>query len=324
MKNTDLPPLPPPQHVGPEVCQVIGLYLAVWDDLSDQQRATIAAHLEICDHCAHERRLLGRLTGMIASLDASNPSPHVDRAIRAAIATRHNQDSSHSVRFPARPTRKRSWRLGWLAAAIVTLLLALLGVTRFLSLPFTPSQEVFALPANLTWNAYVLHYSQTKISAQGEPYKIDCYRELATGRVHVETVMPGKVDVVAVSDKNEVLGKDMMHNVAQWDAQEWSIDEPMFDLAQLRRDLQSGQAVYAGKGIFNRQEVYRIRYSNGHVLLLDMHYMPVNVLEDESSTVKKPMYDTFRLLPSTQVSATMWDMQVPPGFKMGKLPEKPR
>jgi hypothetical protein len=50
-----------------------------------------------------------------------------------------------------------------------------------------------------------------------------------------------------------------------------------------------------------------------------MDYMPVNVLQRAG----EPVYDTFTLLSSLAVPASMWDMTVPQGFTMGALPAKP-
>jgi len=70
--------------------------------------------------------------------------------------------------------------------------------------------------------------------------------------------------------------------------------------------------------------VYRIQDSDGHVLLLDMQYRPVNMLErTNGGGAEQPMYEVFRLLPASHVSQEMWNMSVPPGFKMGTLPQRP-
>jgi hypothetical protein len=58
--------------------------------------------------------------------------------------------------------------------------------------------------------------------------------------------------------------------------------------------------------------------------LLDMHYMPVNVLRGAVGPgTGRPMYETLQLLSHSQVSDSMWNMSVPPGFQMGTLPTKP-
>ena len=160
--------------------------------------------------------------------------------------------------------------------------------------------------------------------ADGAPCHIDTYHDLGTGRMHVETVMDNTLDVVAVGDEHAMLGKDMMHHVAQWGAMAWSVDDSAFDLAQLRFALQTKSAVYLGKSRFHGQDVYRIRNQNGLVLLLDMRYKPVNLLRGAgSSGTGEPMYNVFKLMPVSQVSASMWDMRIPAGFHMGALPQRP-
>jgi hypothetical protein len=135
--------------------------------------------------------------------------------------------------------------------------------------------------------------------------------------------MDGKLDVVLVSDTHETLGMDMVHHVAQWGATQWSVDESKFNLALLRSDLQTKQAVYEGEAVFQGQNVYRIRYSDGEVLLLNMNYMPVNVLQTVSSSGESaPVYDTLQWVSSSRMPHGMWDMSVPAGFKLGTLPTK--
>ena len=61
---------------------------------------------------------------------------------------------------------------------------------------------------------------------------------------------------------------------------------------------------------------------NGEILLLDMHYKPVNVLQDTNgSGTGKAMYDKMQLLSTAPTG--MMDMTPPAGFKTGKLPAKP-
>jgi hypothetical protein len=117
---------------------------------------------------------------------------------------------------------------------------------------------------------------------------------------------------------------DMMHHVAQWNAQAWATDESMFNLQQVRSDLQTGKAAYLGKGSFNGQPVYQIRCPNNQVLLLNMNYMPVNVLQvTSSSNAGQPVYNTVEWLQSSKVPDSTWDMNVPHDFKMGTLPSTP-
>jgi len=134
----------------------------------------------------------------------------------------------------------------------------------------------------------------------------------------------GQVDVVVVSDNHEMLGMDMIHHVAQMGTDSWMVDDSLFDLSQLRHDIQTHNAVYLDTDSFKGQEVYRIRWKDGLVLLLDMQYRPVNVLRGAVGPgTGAPIYTTLKLMPSSQVSSSMWDMSVPHGFQMGQLPEKP-
>jgi hypothetical protein len=205
-----------------------------------------------------------------------------------------------------------------LAAALA---LALLATLHFGGGPAT---QAFTLPSNLSWNGYVLYHTETRIDAKGERYSVNTYHDMATGRMHVETVMPGSMDVVVVGDDRSMLGLDMMHHVAQWGADAWSVDETPFDLAQLRSDLNAQRAVYLDKDTFHGQPVYRVRTRNGLVLLLDMNYRPVNVLSGAVGPgTGEPLYNTLVLMPSSHVSSSMWDMGVPEGFRMGTLPDRP-
>jgi hypothetical protein len=209
--------------------------------------------------------------------------------------------------------------------AAAAMLFFVMGMTLHFWNGFPPSKaQVFSLPANLSWNGYVLYQSETRLDAKGIRYNVSTYDNLGTGQMHVETVMPGSLDVVAVGDKQQVLGLDMMHQVAAWGAIAWSVDETAFDLAALRSDLAADRAEYLDEDLFRGQTVYRVRCSNGLVLLLDMHYNPVNVLRGAVGPgTGEPIYDTLKLMPTATVSHTMWDMSVPAGFKMGKLPQKP-
>jgi hypothetical protein len=202
-----------------------------------------------------------------------------------------------------------------LFAVLATLQLARVPASR---------QSAFILPAALTWSGYVLYHTETRMSSKGQRYQIKTYHNLATDRIHVETVEDGVLDVIVVGDAHKMLGMDMMHHTAQWGATEWGVDESMFNLPLLRSDLQTGRASYLGTDSFRGQDVYRVRCENGFVLLLDMHYLPVNVLRGAVGPgTGEPMYDTLRLLSPSKVSNSMWNMSVPPGFQMGALPAKP-
>jgi hypothetical protein len=307
------------------------LYIAVAQDISAEQLRIVSDHMQTCELCAREHLHIQRATRLVAGLEASSPSSRVDQAVMAAIAARTGQSSEHKSASPPRPialprrSRRRPVRIAATLAAVAALLLVVFATAQFLSSYFLPGQQTaFALPANLSWGAYVLYHTQTKMTAQGEPYQISTYHQLATNHMNVETVMDGKIDVMMVTDGDQALGLDMMHHVAQWDAHNWGVDESMFDLARLRQDLRAGRAVYLGKGDFKGQQVYRIRCDNGLILLLDMQYRPVNVLQKANGPgTGTPVYTTVRLLSPAQVPASMWSMTIPKGFKMGTLPQNP-
>jgi hypothetical protein len=182
------------------------------------------------------------------------------------------------------------------------------------------SQQAFALPANLSWNNYVLFYKQTATSAQGNQYKVTSYHNMSDDSMRTETVMDGKVDVLVVKDQQKSLGLDLMNHVAQWNVRNWGVDDSMFDLVTLRKDLQTGRAKYLGKDHFNGQGVYRIRTADGDILLLNMQYLPVNALaKGQETTGSKPMFDQLQWLQPGQVPDSTWDMKVPANFKEGKI-----
>src|SRR5205085_43518 len=82
-----------------------------------------------------------------------------------------------------------------------------------------------------------------------------------------------------------------------------------FNLAELRGDIDAHRAVYLDQDVFRGQSVYRIRARNGLVLLLDMHYRPVNVLRGAIGPgTGAPIYDVLALMPASHVSHSMWDM----------------
>lgn len=353
MNNTDhfplpddsMPPMPGAQEYGPQVCATIRLYLAIQDDLTPEQQQALSEHVRNCAGCAEEQRLLNRSTQLVAGfahLAESAPSTRVEQAIMAAIAARSREETPDLVavgaqelkpvpaEFPHKAAIKAGrshqrhsiWLVGQLVAAALILLALLSSVYFFGVAPHGPS--AFQLPQNLSWNGYVLYHSQTVIGANGLLYHVDTYHDLGTGRMHVETTLAQQLDVVAVGDAQKVLGMDMIHHVAQWGADAWSVDDSLFNLAGLRSDLQAKRAVYLDQDSFRGQDVYRIRWKNGLVLLLDMYYMPVNVLQGAIGPgTGEPMYDTLILMPASQVSNTMWDMSIPHGFRMGTLPPRP-
>ena len=185
-----------------------------------------------------------------------------------------------------------------------------LTVTHFIA--FAPSTaNAFELPANLSWSNYVLYHSETRTGANGMVYHVESYHDLGSNNMHVEIVADGHVDVVVVGDDHAMLGMDMMHHVAQWNADAWAVDDSVFDLAELRHELQTKSAAYLDKETFRGQEVYRIQCKDGLVMLLDMNYMPVNVLQGSSSSdMARPMYDTLKLMPTSKMPASMWDMSI--------------
>lgn len=336
-READLPPLPPTNVSGPAVCANIRLYLAVWDDLSPLQKQVVSQHMQSCPDCNRELQLMKRSTHLVACLDTSEPSARVDEAVMAAIASRsHSLQSAKPTSLSARrqaSAPRRAGRgmpsmvaMGGIAAAV--LLAAFLSSAYFIMGIGQPhptaivgqSQGVFALPANLSWNNYVLFYKQTTTSAQGNQYRITSYHNMSDDSMRTETVMDDKVDVLLVKDQQKSLALDLMHHVAQWDVQSWAVDDSMFDLATLRKDLQSGRATYLGKDTFQGQPVYRVRTAQGDILLLNMQYLPVNALaKGQQAPGSKPMFDQLQWLQPGQVSNAIWDMKVPANFKMGTI-----
>ncbi|GER88395.1 hypothetical protein KDW_25570 [Dictyobacter vulcani] len=320
----DLPPLPPQGAIGPEVCAIIHLYLAVWQDVTPAQRQAVSLHVQSCPRCQNELSVLQRATQIVYSLPSSEPSVQVDQALLAAIRARRQADTrSAPAALPPRPLRSRKKQLpmrfiGVLAAAAILILALAFSVPRFINQPL----QAFTLPTNLSWNNYVLFSKQAMTNAQGEHYQVMTYHQMQANVINVETVMNGKLDVVVVKDPQKALGLDMMHHVAQWDAQSWVDDTKFFDLDRLRHDLSTGSAVYLGKDHFNGKDVYRIRYPDGHILILDMDYMPVNILPADKNN-GTPMYETIQWLYPSKVSASVWSMQVPDNFRMGQLPRHP-
>jgi hypothetical protein len=323
MNSTHLPPLPKEGESGPQVCDTVRLYLAVFDDLTPGQVNLLFKHVDKCPACSEAFRLMNDATRRVRDLGASAPSRRVDAAILALQMNQPQMRSGKPVKRAARSGRSIKV-ISQAAVAIAAILLFMfLTVTHFIA--FAPSKvDAFALPANLSWSNYVLYHSETINGANGMVYHVVSYHDLGSNNMHVETKADGQVDVVVVGDDHAMLGMDMMHHVAQWNADAWAVDDSMFDLAELRHELQTQSAVYLDKESFRGQEVYRIRCKNGLVMLLDMNYMPVNVLQGSSSAdMSKPMYDTLTLMPVSEMSPSMWNRSVPPGFHMGTLPTKP-
>lgn len=334
---SSMPPVPEAGAQGPQVCATVQLYLAVLDDLPREQVDALMQHVHTCANCTAQYHLLHRATRTVSSMSASAPSARVDQAIMLLIAARSATSVSVIEKQPVRVGLLREpahvqqrwqpsfWVISQIAASVI-LLLGLITVARYVM--GTPtSKTAFSLPENLTWDAYVIYHSETRIANDGEHYVVNTYHDLADGDIHAETMMNNTLDVVAIEDSSMILGLDMMHHIAQWGAQEWGIDqseESMFNLPELRRDLTSNVDVYLGTDVFHGLDVYRVRCKNGLVLLLDMHYMPVNVLRGAVGPgTGEPIYTTVTLMQPAQVSNSMWNMSVPPGFQMGTLPARP-
>jgi hypothetical protein len=334
------------------------MYLGVLDDLTTVQLEIILEHVRICADCAAAQLLMQRATSIVGGLPGSTPSPRVDEAVMTAIAARgkvqpggsdasvlarsgHAQSQASplipsplspprearaTLSLPA-PTRRRRFGLRWGALASVAMaavvILSFLATARFM-FGFGAASQAFTLPASLSWNGYVIYHSETRIDAQGVRYYVSAYYDPGSGRMRVETVMPGSMDVVAVGDSQNMLGLDMMNHVAQWEANAWSTNESMFNLAAIRSDMKTSRAAFMDKDVFRGQAVYRLRCSNGLVLLLNMRYEPVNVLRGAVGPgTGEPLYDSLVMMPSSHVPAEMWDMRVPKGFTMGSLPQRP-
>ncbi|MBA2679742.1 MAG: hypothetical protein H0U76_15255 [Ktedonobacteraceae bacterium] len=336
-QEADLPPLPPTNVSGPAICANIRLYLAVWDDLSPFQRQVVSQHMQSCPDCSRELQLMKRSTHLVACLDTSEPSARVDEAVMAAIAARSSaQQAAKPLSLSARrqaSSPRRSSRsmprmvaLGGIAAALLLAAFLSAYFVMGMGLPHQiagigigQSQQAFALPTNLSWNNYVL-YKQTVTSTQGNQYRVTSYHNMSDDSMRTETVMDDKVDVLVVKDQQKSLGLDLMNHVAQWNVHNWDVDDSMFDLATLQKDLQTGRAKYLGEDHFKGQDVYRIRNAQGDILLLNMQYMPINALNKGQETANsKPMFDQLQWLQPNQVPDATWDMKVPANFKIGKI-----
>lgn len=339
MNPGDFPPFPATGARGPQACKAVRFYLAIVDDLPFEQVSILSTHIHTCPACATEFRLLQNTTHLIAALPPSIPAAHVDQAILVAIARRgktfrgsiqlHTEKSRNTEpiarRLPVRkPPRRRP--TGMLVGVAVLFLLILIGIfLRGLIFPASNNSQAFQFPHNLSWNGYVLHYTQTMASGQEEHYQVEVYQDLGTNQMHIESSMPNQFDVIVVTDTQTMLGKDMMHHVAQIGnmVQPWAINGSLFDLTHLRQNLATHHMNYLGQETYEGQKVYLVQTDSGHVLLLNMQYLPVNVLQYFTTPgTGTPLYTTFNLMPSTSVSDSMWNMQVPSDFHMGRLPAK--
>ena len=307
----------------PRECETIRQYLAVWDDLTTEQRSTVAAHVRSCPSCSTEHLAMNQVTHLVASLEGSSPSARVDKAIMEAIVAQSKpRQVRHLLPISRQKRHKNTLQVAGLLVAAAVVLVATFATVRFMKTP-SPTQA-FLLPATLSWSGYVLYHSQTKIDTKGKRYRVDSYHQLGSSQFNVETVQEGSVDVVLVEQGPNNLGMDEMHHVAQHNVQGWGIDmsqELMFDMNEVRHELNTHQASYMDTDSFRGTQVYRIRCENGLVLLLDMKYRPVNILAGAVGPgTGEPIFDTVSLLPPTKVPPSMWSMQVPNGFKMGVLP----
>ncbi len=323
MNSTDLPPIPKVGEYGPQVCNTVRLYLAVLDDLSPEQVNLLFKHVQTCSTCTAEFQFLNSATRLVEGLGATSPSPRIDAAIMALQFDKNGM----RTRKPVNVAHRRRPSVRVISQAVVAiaaiLFFVILTATHFIALAPGGSQT-FALPANLSWSNYVLYHSETRTGANGMVYRVESYHDLGSNQMHIETMASGQLDVVVVSDDHTMLGMDMLHHVAQWDADAWAVDDSLFDLAALRHELQTKSAVYLDKENFRGQDVYRIRFKDGLVMLLDMDYMPVNVLQGSaSSDMARPMYNSLKLMPASEMPTTMWNMSIPSGFHMGTLPAKP-
>ena len=325
MNNTDLPPLPKAGVHGPQVCAIVRLYLAVLEDVPAEQTRLVFEHLDTCSGCAAELHLFTLATQLVSGAAHLEPPPRVDQAVQGAIAARSSTRHPEHMRLLRSRHVSRNHRFLWLigqVAAVVILLITIMAAHLLVG-ALAPSRA-FALPTSLSWSGYVLFYRETKIGMNGVQYRVNCYHDLGTGRMRVETMAGSDLDIVVVGNDQLLLGKDLIHHIAQWGARTWGVDDSMFDLARLRSDLQAHRAIYEGVDAFHGQEVYRIRRGNGLVLLLDMHYWPVNVLSNaQSPGTSAPIYETLTWLKVSQVPGILWDIRVPVGFRMGDLPAGP-
>ena len=323
MNSTDLPPIPQIGESGLQVCNTVRLYLAILDDLSPEQVSLLFKHVDVCSTCTAEYHLLNNTTRRVEGLGVSTPSSRVDAAIMALRFDQQGLQTRKPVKHA--PLHARSVRIISQAVVAIAAILLFMFLTATHFIAFAPTgAKAFQIPTNLSWSNYVLYHSETRVDANGMVYRVESYHDLGSNNVHVETMATGQMDVVVVGDTHAMLGMDMLHRVAQWQADAWAVDDSVFDLKELRYELQTKTAVYLDKEIFRGQEVYRIRCKDGLVMLLDMNYLPVNVLQGSSnSDMAKPMYDTLKLMPASAMSSSMWNMNVPSGFQMGKLPAKP-
>jgi len=313
-----------PEEPDHAACEAIRRSIGVWDDLMPEQRQRVEAHLRSCPACTAEHLVISRATRLLATLEMSSPSARVDKAVMDAMLAQSKR--GRVLRFMPISSQKRrthTLQLAGLLMAAVVVLVATFTTVRIMKTP-SAAKQAFLLPATLSWSAYILYHSQTKIDARGKRYHVESYHQLNDGYLNVETVQAGMVHVVLIDDGHNTLGMDEMRHIAQYSVQGWGIDvsqEALFDVNELRREIAMHQASYLDTDMFRGTAVYRLHCANGLVLLLDMKYNPVNILAGAVGPgTGEPIYDRLSLLPPTKVAASMWNMQVPAGFTMGVLP----
>src|SRR5207237_10117647 len=116
MDNSNLPPLPRAGEVGPEVCAVVRLYLAVIDDLTAEQVELLSEHVVACAACGEEFSMLERATHLVGSFAATAPSQRVDAAVQAMMTAQPGKRTPVAMRSstPGRsvPLRRAAWIVG--------------------------------------------------------------------------------------------------------------------------------------------------------------------------------------------------------------------
>lgn len=322
-----LPPLPPPGSPESEICAVIQTYMAVESDLSPVQLRAVAAHVRMCADCAHEQQVLRGLTRLVTRLPETEPSQRVDDAVFAAIAARRslsqNTASSQTTArlrpvpgLGRRPPRKKPVSIARrtsLIAAAAALVLALLTSLSFI-FGYGPFGHSFSVPGSVTWSGNVMYYTQTATEKDGTTYQVTGYYNLDKNVLNVRYTIPGKMDVMIVSNQQGNIAIDNMHQ--QWQSNvdlPTEFDGDLFNAQQVRQDLQSGKAKYNGTESFAGQSVYSITCPDSQILLLNTaSYTPVNVLDKSG----KPEYDTVRFLSPSQVPASTWSMDPPSGYQV--------
>src|SRR5260370_25661096 len=156
---------------------------------------------------------------------ALTPHAQVDQVVLRAIAARSRMRLSDSRQAMHSHRRLRTYRFLWLIGqvAVVVILLLTLSALHFLGGP-TATPRAISLPANLSWSGYVLFYRETKVGMNGVHYSVNCYHDLSTGRMHVETMAGSGLDIVAVGEEQALLGTDLIHHIVQSGAYTWNVD----------------------------------------------------------------------------------------------------